>query len=71
MSLAKDIQNPSSASEKLSNTESEIIDGLFGVQDYKSVSVIGQSEDKQSGNLSILANGTIRCQWVDLTQYDL
>jgi hypothetical protein len=53
MSLVIHTQNPSTISAELNNTEAEIIDGLFNVQDYKSCTVIAQPEDKQSGNMNI------------------
>jgi len=46
---------PSAISEELNNTEVELIDGLFGVKNYKSGTVIAQTEDR-----SILALGSIK-----------
>jgi CRP/FNR family cyclic AMP-dependent transcriptional regulator len=60
MSLVIDTLNSSTVSEKLSNTEVEVIDGLFDVQDYKSGTVIAQPEDQQSENMSFLAHGNIK-----------
>lgn len=60
MSLVTDTPNSSTLSETLSNTEVEVIDGLFDVRDYKSCTVIAQPEDQQSENMSILAQGNIK-----------
>jgi CRP/FNR family cyclic AMP-dependent transcriptional regulator len=60
MSLVIDTLNSSTVSEKLSNTEVEVIDGLFDVQDYKSGTVIAQPEDQHLENMSILAHGNIK-----------
>lgn len=60
MSLVIDTLNSSTVSEELSNTEVEIIDGLFDVQDYKSGTAIAQPEDQQLENMSILAHGNIK-----------
>ena len=46
---------PSAISEELNNTEVEVIDGIFDVKNYKSGTVIAQTEDR-----SILALGSIK-----------
>lgn len=60
MSLVIDTLNSSTISEDSKSIEVEIIDGLFDVQDYKSGTVIAQPEDRQSENMSILAQGNIK-----------
>lgn len=60
ISLVIDTLNSSTVSEKLSNTEGEVIDGLFDVQDYKSGTAIAQPEDQQLENMGIPAHGNIK-----------
>jgi len=60
MSLVTNTLNSSTVSEEMLNTEVEIIDGLFEVQDYISGNVIAQPEDQQSQNMSFRAQGNIK-----------
>lgn len=59
MSLVRDTLRTSTITEELSDAEVEVIEGLFGVEDYKSGDKIVQPGDKQADNLYILAHGDI------------
>jgi len=60
MSLVIDTLRTSIIAEELSDTELEVIAGLFKVQSYKTDEVIVQPGDKQPDNLYILAQGGIQ-----------
>jgi hypothetical protein len=60
MSILVDTLNSPKVSNQMSNTEVEIIEGLFDVQDYKSGTAIAQPEDRQLKEVSILAQGSIK-----------
>src|SRR5471030_362655 len=60
MSILVDTLNSPKVSNQMSNTEVEIIEGLFNVQDYKSGTAIAQPEDRQLKEVSILAQGSIK-----------
>ncbi len=59
MSLVIDMLRTSTVTDELSDSEVQIIHGLFDVQEYKSGEVIVQPEDVQSNSLYILAHGDI------------
>jgi signal-transduction protein with cAMP-binding, CBS, and nucleotidyltransferase domain len=60
MSILIDTLNSPKVFNQMSNTEVEIIEGLFDVQDYKSGTAIAQPEDRQLKEVSILAQGSIK-----------
>ena len=59
MSLVIDTLRTSAVTEELSDSEVEILAGLFDVQDYKAGDVIVRPGDEQHDNLYILAYGDI------------
>lgn len=59
MTLVIDTLRTSAVTEELSDSEVEILAGLFDVQDYKAGDVIVSPEDKLHDNLYILASGDI------------
>jgi len=59
MSLVIDTLRTSAITEELTDTELQIIAGLFKVEDYKSGDVIVQPGDKHPDSLYILAHGEI------------
>jgi len=72
MSLVRDTLRTSTITEELSDAEVEVIEGLFGVEDYKSGDKIVQPGDKQADNLYILAHGIVRrvnSQSAELSNY--
>src|SRR5450759_4948801 len=59
MSLVMDTLRTSTITEELSDTEVEMLAGLFKIQDFKSGEVIVRPGDEQPDNLYILAHGDI------------
>jgi CRP/FNR family transcriptional regulator, cyclic AMP receptor protein len=60
MSLMIDRLNSLPVAIELNNTDVEIIDGLFNVQNNGSGTAIAQVEDQQSKNRSIDAKGNLK-----------
>jgi CRP/FNR family cyclic AMP-dependent transcriptional regulator len=59
MSLVIDTLRTSTVTDELSDDEVKVIEGLFGVQEYKSGEAIVQPGDARPDNLYILAHGDI------------
>ena len=60
MSLVIDTLRTSPIAEELTDTELQVVAGLFDIQDYKTGGVIVQPGDKHPDNLYILAHGEIQ-----------